>query len=170
MKEATPRTDALKAKWSASEGARNSTCSPEAHEIYDLAEKLERENAALKSQVAELQDGARIINEELLRSEEYCRFTNDRVAELERQAFERADTLAEVMSRSGDWESRSLVIADLKKQVAELRPNAERYQIVRTHHIFALGGCGSPEEVDRVVDEARISQKHLMRRIDAAKG
>lgn len=36
------RTKALKAKWSAAEGARNSTCSPEAHEIYELAEALEK--------------------------------------------------------------------------------------------------------------------------------
>ena len=41
----TPRTDELRRKWSASEGATNSTCSPEAHEIYALAEELERQLA-----------------------------------------------------------------------------------------------------------------------------
>lgn len=45
-----PRTDSLRAKWSASEGSRNSTCSPEAQEIYALAAALERELAASKKE------------------------------------------------------------------------------------------------------------------------
>ena len=32
--------------------------------------------------------------------------------------------------------------------------DAERYRIVREKHIFALGGCNSPDEVDAVVDAA----------------
>src|SRR4051812_9992327 len=49
--QGTPRTDALRRFWSAKEGARNSTCSPEAHSIYSLADSLEREVAALSAQV-----------------------------------------------------------------------------------------------------------------------
>lgn len=41
----TPRMKALMRKWSAAEGGRNGTCSPESHEIYELAEDLERELA-----------------------------------------------------------------------------------------------------------------------------
>jgi hypothetical protein len=51
----TPRTDALAAKWSASEGARNSTCSPESTEIYAHGRKLERELAAALVRGAELE-------------------------------------------------------------------------------------------------------------------
>src|SRR5258706_12081044 len=39
----TPRTNALAFKWSAREGSFNSTCSPEAHDLYDIARQLERE-------------------------------------------------------------------------------------------------------------------------------
>lgn len=44
----TPRTKALKQKWSSKEGASNSTCSEEAHEIYALAEDLEEKLAAME--------------------------------------------------------------------------------------------------------------------------
>ena len=47
----SPRTDALRAKWSAQEGARNSVCSPEAHGLYDHADALERELSAALADV-----------------------------------------------------------------------------------------------------------------------
>lgn len=45
----TPKTNALMLRWSLKEGARNSTCSEEAHEIYALAEYLEERLAALEA-------------------------------------------------------------------------------------------------------------------------
>jgi hypothetical protein len=88
----TPETNAMKAKWSLKEGARNGPCSPEAHDIYALAESLERRLASCDKSLLRAQGAEADLANMLIRAEKA-------EAELARVKQNSAEAIAEIAAQ-----------------------------------------------------------------------